>query len=77
MLKLFCNCCQKFIRDAHMKEVGKLTGLEICTDCEGTIAQTFKEVEKISKRGQHQMVKIEGRIKADLETALRKVLKKE
>jgi len=76
-LKIFCNICQNFIRNAKISEVGQLKGDEVCEECSTHIADTFKEVDKIARQG---IVKIEGvrdKIKADLENALRNVIKSE
>ncbi len=32
-IKVFCNICEKFIKNAEQPEFQKLTGKEMCTDC--------------------------------------------
>lgn len=74
-VKIFCNACQKLIRDAKPSELSDLRGTEICGDCETRITGLFDEVDKIAKRG---MVKIQTTVdkaKSDLEEAMRRVIK--
>jgi len=32
-IKVFCNICEKFIKNAEQSEFQKLTGNEMCTEC--------------------------------------------
>jgi hypothetical protein len=57
--------------------VGKITGLEICPDCEEKTKGVWDEIDKISRRSQLSIQKKADKAKADLESALMKVLKKE
>jgi len=74
-LKIFCNFCQTYIRDGKPSEVGQLRGDEICEDCSSHIATTFAEVDKIAKRGIVKIENVRDKIKADLENAMRNVIK--
>lgn len=76
-LKIFCNACQTFIRDASHHEVGQLRGDEICEGCSSKIASTWDEVNKIAKRGIVSIEKSRDKILADLENAKRNVIKSE
>jgi hypothetical protein len=55
-VKIFCNSCQKFIKDASPNEISLLRGTEICVDCEGKFSEVLLKIEKIAKTS---MVKIE------------------
>ena len=74
-VKIFCNACQRFIRDAKAHEISELRGTEICQECETRIQGLFADVEKTAKRG---IVKIENaasKARADMEEAMRRVIK--
>ena len=73
-VKIFCNCCQKFIKDASPNEISNLRGTEICTECEGGFARAMEEVIKISKRGIVQIERKRDDIKVKLEEAMRNVI---
>jgi hypothetical protein len=57
--------------------VGQLRGDEICEECSGKIESTWKEVDKISKRGMMDIQKRRDKIIAQLENAKRNVIKSE
>jgi hypothetical protein len=73
-VKIFCNSCQKFIKDATPNEIAGLRGTEICTDCEDGFSIAMREVEKISKRGIVQIERKRDDIKVKLEEAMRNVI---
>ena len=73
-VKIFCNSCQKFIKDASPNEISLLRGTEICTDCEAGFSKAMEEIERISKRGIVQIERKRDDIKAKLEEAMRSVI---
>ena len=75
MIKLFCNQCQNYIRDAVQKDMSKLTGDEICETCRDRNKETFKEVEAIQRRAQSEINGLADKYKLELDEAIRKVLK--
>lgn len=77
MLKLFCRACHKFVKEITPIQAAKLTGNEVCEDCQGRMVDAVAELEKISKRAQFAIQKKADKAKADLEMAMSKVLKKE
>lgn len=76
-VKIFCNACQTFIRDARRDELSSLQGTEICAGCETRIKGIFDEVEKIGRRSVIKIETATGKGRADLEEAMRRVIKEE
>lgn len=75
MLKLFCKCCHGFIKEVEPLKAGKLTGMEICEDCSGTMQNAIDEINKLSKRSQFAIQKKADKAVADLEFIMSKILK--
>ena len=73
-VKIFCNCCQEFIKEAKPSEICNLKGTEICTKCESKVNETLKEIEKISTRAAHQIAEVRDQAKAQMEEAKRRVV---
>lgn len=71
-LKIFCDACQCYIRDAHPSD--QLTGEEICSACKDKMANTFKEVDKIAKRAISVIQTKQSAAQAQLEEAMRRVV---
>lgn len=76
-VKIFCNACQHFIRDARRDELSDLKGTEICFPCETRIKGLFDEVDKIAKRSAVKIQSAADKARADLEEAMRRVIKEE
>lgn len=71
-LKIFCDACQRYIRDAHRND--DLTGNEVCSNCAGKMEATFNEVTKIEKRCISAIQKQASNARAQLEEAMRRVI---
>lgn len=76
-IKIFCQQCQNYIKDALPKELAKLTGEEICTTCRDRNRQTFDEVEAMQKDFISRMNRLYDEAKVQLDETLRKCLKGE
>jgi ribosomal protein L44E len=76
-VKIFCNMCQKFIRDAKAVEISNLRGTEICNDCDKKTAGFIADMEKTSLRAVKQIQDIANRAKADLEEMKKRVIQGE
>ena len=74
-VKIFCNACQRFIRDAKAHELSELKGTEICQECEGRIKGLWDEVESVAKKGTVKIENAVSKAKADMEEAMRRVIK--
>jgi len=74
-VKIFCNACRGFIKDAERSEIRNLTGEEICTDCDSRVGNAFDEVDKIAKRGIVQLERKRDNIKAEMDGLRKKVIK--
>jgi hypothetical protein len=74
-VKIFCNACQKYIRDAKRDEIPSLKGTEICEACEQGHLALLDQVEKIAKRGIVQIENKRDKVKADIDEAVRKVVR--
>ncbi len=71
-LKIFCDACQKYIRDVRPDDM--LTGNEICQDCKEKMGKIFKDVEKVAKRAISTIQKRQSTALAELEEAMRRVV---
>lgn len=76
-VKIFCNMCQKFIRDAKAVEISNLRGTEICTDCDKKTGGLIADMEKVSLRSVKQIQDIANRAKAELEEMKKRVIQGE
>jgi len=74
-IKIFCNYCQKFVKNATPKEIKDLTGTEICSDCSAHVRGLFDEVDTVAKRGIVRIERARDDVKAKLEESLRHVIK--
>jgi hypothetical protein len=73
-VKVFCNCCQQYIKDCKPTEISNLRGNEICPSCEGKIVAVLKEVEAASKRAITHIQQVAGKAIAELDEMKRRVL---
>jgi len=76
-LKLFCNVCHNFIREATAKDVGKLTGEEICPDCMGKTKDAYDAIEKSAHRTCRKIDALAQKGRAELELIMARVMKRE
>jgi len=74
-VKIFCNACQRFIKDASKNDLNILTGQEVCQDCEQKVKSAFDEVEKVARRGIVQIERKRDDLRAELERMVKKVIK--
>ena len=74
-VKIFCNSCQEFIKNATKNDLNGLTGQEICQPCEAKVKSAFDEVEKAARRGIVQIERKRDDIKVTLERMSKKVMK--
>ena len=72
-LKLFCDFCEKFIRNAHPNDKGE----QICPECGDRIKGIYDEIDKLSRTTQLSIQKISDKGKAKIEMALARVVKEE
>ncbi len=73
-VKIFCNACQNFIRDAKPSEISSLKGTEVCRNCETKINAAMEEIERIGKKATHQINDVLSKARADMEEARRRVI---
>jgi len=74
-VKIFCNACQQFIKNANRKEFTSLTGEEICVSCETKVKNAFDDITKAAQRGIVQIEKLRDETKAVLDLMRKKVIK--
>jgi hypothetical protein len=74
-VKVFCNACHRFIKEANRNEIKTLTGEEICQNCETTVHNLFADVGKVAQRGIVQLEKKRDDIKAEMDSLRKKVIK--
>ena len=76
-IKIFCNACQQYIRDAKRSEIGMLPGKEVCEDCELKMQMTWRQIDKIQHRAEQRINKAVSKIRAELDEAINRVVKPE
>jgi len=76
-LKIFCNSCHEFIRDARPDEISSLRGTEICQKCEAKHSEFLKIVQKASTRATNKINDVVNRFQAECEEAKRHIVKTE
>ncbi len=76
-VKVFCNACQTFIKNADRNDLRVLTGEEICETCHAGVDNAFDEVHKIAQRGIVQMERVRDDIKAEMDRLRKKVIQGE
>jgi len=74
-IKIFCNACHQYIKDAPRVEIRNLTGDEICQSCEVKVKNAFDGVEKSARRAIVQIEQLRDQKKAELERMSKKVIK--
>ena len=74
-VKIFCNACQKYIKDATKNDLNGLTGQEGCVDCQQKVKTAFDDVEKVARRGIVQIERKRDDLRAELERMVKKVIK--
>jgi hypothetical protein len=74
-IKIFCNQCQSFIKDATPNEISKLKGDEICQGCKDVNGKIFVEVEAIRNDAIDKIRKLSGDYLAKLDEAMRKAIR--
>ena len=74
-VKIFCNACKGFIKNATKNEIRSLTGEEVCTDCEALVKNLFDQVSKVAQRGIVQLERKRDKIKVEMDTLRKKVIK--
>lgn len=74
-VKIFCNSCQNFIKNATRNDLNVLTGEEICPGCETRVRTAVDDIEKASRRAIVQIETKRDKAKADLERMYKKVIK--
>ena len=77
MLKIFCNSCHEYVRDARPEEISSLRGTEICQNCEAKHSEFLKTVEKASTRAINKINDVVNRFQAECEEAKRHIIKTE
>ncbi len=67
-IKIFCNICDKFIREISQTEVSKITGEEVCAVCQKKINNAFMELDNAEKEFQKAINQIFTDAKKDYVT---------
>jgi hypothetical protein len=76
-VKIFCNACQKYIRDAKPNEMSELKGTEICEPCKDLLGSVRAELDKAKNRSLHRIEQAYGKGVAEIDDAMRRVIKGE
>ena len=73
-IKIFCNSCQKYIRDAKPGEISSLRGIEICQECEGAYSDFIKKIQKAADRAVDKITSAAKNFQAEAEEAKRHII---
>ena len=73
-VKIFCNCCENFIRNAKANEIAQLKGTEVCEPCSEKMAKTLADIEMIYKRFMSAVQLARDTAKGEIEEARRRVI---
>lgn len=57
-IKIFCNVCSRFIRDAKVLEMKTITGTEICPECEKRLEFKMNDVQVVAQDAIKKIEKI-------------------
>ena len=73
-VKIFCNCCENFIRNAKPNEISQLKGSEVCEGCASKMSKTLDDIETIFNRFQSAVKLARDTAKGEIEEARRRVI---
>ena len=73
-VKIFCNSCQKYIKDADKNELKTLDGNEICEDCLKFTLNKIEEIKRVARQGVVNIEKTRDSALVDLDRSIRKVI---
>ena len=73
-VKIFCNSCQKYIKDAEKNELKTLDGNEICKACLDFTIHKIEEIKAVARRGVVSVETTRDKALADLDRSIRKVI---
>ena len=73
-VKVFCNCCQQYIKDCKPNEINNLRGNEICSACEARVNTALKEVDAAMKKSIAHIQQVGGKAIAELDEMKRRVI---
>ena len=76
-IKIFCNSCQKYIRDAKPGEISSLRGIEICEECEKGYSEYIKAVQKAADRAIDKITSAAKNFQVQAEEAKKHIVKPE
>ena len=61
---MFCNICEKFIKNVSANE--QVKGTEVCIDCKQTIDAIFKDMHELRAKAQKEIAEIVSDIEKEL-----------
>lgn len=73
-VKIFCNSCQKYIKDADKNELKTLDGNEICESCLKFTLDKIDEIKSVARKGVVSIERARDTALVDLDRAIRKVI---
>lgn len=73
-VKIFCNSCQKYIRDARRDELSELKGTEICEACASFAEDSKTQINKARQRAVQKVNQKADKAIADIEDIMRRVI---
>lgn len=72
-IKVFCNSCQRFIKDIQKRDLSDATGTEICTECYNKTVLYVNEVKKIAGETINKINGVLDKALAEFDEAKRRV----
>lgn len=74
-ISLSCARCRKFIKEVEPKDIAKLTGEEICLECQEETKKGFREIEAAASTAISRINKLRDKFLVELEDMGRKAVK--
>ena len=76
-VSLSCARCRKFIKELSTNEIAKITGEEICSECQEAVKKGWDDIESAKKNAIGEIKKLADKFLVELDEMGRKAVKGE
>ena len=76
-VSLSCARCRKFIKELAYNEMAKITGEEICSECQVSVKKGWDDIESAKKNAIGEIKKLADKFLVELDEMGRKAVKGE
>lgn len=74
-VSLSCARCRNFIKELKANEIPKITGEEICTECQDAVKKGWVDVEALKKKAINDIMRLADKYLVELDELGRKAVK--